>query len=409
MEISLKYGFLGLGMGGCSIASACASIRLNVRNNMNPYSAFLINTNEVDLRKVPDRPNSIKYVLRGYERGAGRDIHIGEEAFLTYKDEIEKKVTDYFADRDFVFVVCGLGGGTGTGSVIQAIRMLHANGFAKRSGLILTLPRDQEGFQVLDNAIQRLQIIAKAIRGLGSILIVDNQKLFTDYLKENSNGSISSFLDHSNRYIAQTLHDLNVVTANYNPISGYHFDGSELLKMFQSSGVLTFGKCLIDEHAVDADNQGTYLHKIKQSIESGVLSDGYDFQDATRAAVSMITSHAGAKRMFTLGMVDAVEKQLLSYAPYASERPVTTYTDEHTKQLIVYSIFAGLNLPVRIKELVGVVKQYERPKKEDDIFNLLNDYQAKAREEHINLESILSGEHEKPLVKRNTNDPFDFN
>src|SRR5690606_31855267 len=193
MDISMKLGFLGLGMGGCSIADECASVRMPVKNNMNPYTAFLINTNEVDLRKLPDRPNAIKYVLRGYERGAGRDIRIGEEAFLRHKDDIVKRMRDFFADRDFLFVVCGLGGGTGTGAVIEAVRMIHANGFAGRFGLILTLPRDQEGYQVLDNALQRLQVIARAMRGLGSIVLVDNQKLFDAYLQENPGGSVSSY------------------------------------------------------------------------------------------------------------------------------------------------------------------------------------------------------------------------
>ena len=176
MDISLKFGFIGLGMGGCSIAYECATVNQNVRNNKYPYTAVLINTNNVDLRKLPDRTNTMKFLLRGYERGAGRDIQLGEEAFKKYKDEISKIVIDFFEDRDFLFVVCGLGGGTGTGSIIEAIRLLHSSGYAGRFGLILTLPRDQEGSQILDNAIKRLQVIAKAMRGIGSILQVDNQK-----------------------------------------------------------------------------------------------------------------------------------------------------------------------------------------------------------------------------------------
>ena len=408
MDISMKLGFLGFGMGGCSIADECASVRMPVKNNMNPYTAFLINTNEVDLRKLPDRPNAIKYVLRGYERGAGRDIRIGEEAFLRHKDDIVKRMRDFFADRDFLFVVCGLGGGTGTGAVIEAVRMIHANGFAGRFGLILTLPRDQEGYQVLDNALQRLQVIARAMRGLGSIVLVDNQKLFDAYLQENPGGSVSSYLDHSNRYIAQTLHDLNVVTASYNPLSGYHFDGSELLKMFQTSGVLTFGKCAMDESAVDAENQGTYMPKIKQAVEEGILSDGYDFTEAARCAVSLVASPQGAKRIFTLGMVNEVEQLLTTLAPYAGERPVATYAGD-IRQLHVYTIFAGLGLPKRIAALVEAAKQYDRPAKGGDILNALGGYQSQFRHENVDLESLLLDTPEqKKKTSKNSDDPFDF-
>ena len=408
MDISLKLGFLGLGMGGSSIADECAAVRMPVKNNMNPYTAFLVNTNEVDLRKLPDRPNTVKYVLRGYERGAGRDIRIGEEAFLNHKEDISKRIRDFFADRDFLFVVCGLGGGTGTGAVIEAVRTVHANGFAGRFGLILTLPRDQEGYQLLDNAIQRLQVIARAMRGLGSIVLVDNQKLYNEYLRENPGGGVSEYLDHSNRYIAQTLHDLNVVTASYTPLAGYHFDGSELLKSFQTPGVLSFGKCSIDENAVDADNQGTYMPKIKQAMEEGVLSDGYDFTETVRCAVSLIASPQGAKRIFTLGMVNEIEQLLMNLAPYVGERPVATYAGENVRQLHVYAIFAGLGLPKRIAALVEKAKQYERPEKESDVLNVLGGYQSRATQDEVDLEALLVGAEPKRKAQKDPDDPFNF-
>lgn len=407
MEISLKLGFLGLGMGGCSIAHACAGVRTAIRNNMHPYTAFLVNTNEVDLRKLPDRPNAVKYVLRGYERGAGRDIAVGEEAFLRHKDDIAKRVKDYFADRDFLFIVCGLGGGTGTGAVIEAVRTVHANGFAGRFGLILTLPRDQEGYQVLDNALQRLQVIARAMKGLGSLLIVDNQKLFDEYLAENPGGGVADFLDHSNRYIAEMLHRLNVVTASYAPLAGYHYDSSELLKTFQTPGVLTFARCELDETAVDAENRGSYLPALKAAIENGVLSDGYDFAEASRCAVSLVASPQGAKRIFTLGMVNEVERLLTALAPYAAERPVAVYADEHARKMQVYAVFAGLGLPKRVAALVQAARQYDRPEQGNDVLHELGSYCSRGRQEAEDLEALLAG---AQPVKRpaDSNDPFDF-
>lgn len=379
---------------------------MNVRNNHNPYTALLINTNDIDLRKLSDRPNVTKFLLRGYERGAARDIAIGEKAFLQYKDEIAQQVQNIFTDRDFLFLVCGLGGGTGTGSVIEAARLLHANGFAGRFGLILTLPRNQEGFTVLDNAIQRLQIISKAMKGLGGILLVDNQKLFTAYLKDHSDGQVSAFLEHSNKYIAETLHELNLVTTQYNPISGYHFDGSELIKLFQTSGIFTIGKCEVEERNVDSNNQGTYMHKFKQSIENGMLSDGYSFNTATRAAVSMVASTHGARRIFSLSMVSKIEKQLLEYAPYATERPVATYADETSKMMKIYTVFAGLSLPKRVGEIVEQIKKSERPDTEDQIANALQEYKRNTDETSVDLEKFFN--EEENTIASNKDDPFNF-
>lgn len=407
-DISLKYGFLGLGMGGCSIASACAGIRLSVKNNMNPYTALLINTNEVDLRKLPDRPNARKYILKGYERGAGRDIRTGEEAFLKHRDEIVRLVQSFFVDRDFVFVVCGLGGGTGTGAVIEAVKLLHAHGFAGRFGLILTLPRNQEGYRVLDNAVQRLQLIMKAVRALGSIQLVDNQKLFTDYLAASPQGGIASFLDHSNGFIAQTLHELNVVTAKYNPLSGYHFDGSELLNVLKTPGLLLYSRCVIDENHIDAENRGTYMPQMKQSIENGVLSAGYDFAETVRCAVSLVAGPGGAGRIFTLGMIDAVEEQIGQYAPFAAERPVATYAGEGIRQLQMYSVFAGLSLPVRVTELVEQAERgKERGGEADEALAVLQGYRSQREEQAADLERLLSGE--ERTEKPETDDPYGFN
>lgn len=401
-----KYGFIGLGMGGSSIAHACASIRMNAKNNYNPYSALLINTNDIDLRKLSDRPNITKFLLRGYERGAARDISIGEKAFLQYKDEITQQVENIFTDRDFLFLVCGLGGGTGTGSVIEAARLLHANGFAGRFGLILTLPRNQEGFTVLDNAIQRLQIISKAMKGLGGILLVDNQKLFSAYLREHSEGQVSAFLEQSNKFIADTLHELNIVTTQYNPLSGYHFDSSELIKLFQTSGVFTIGKCEIEERNIDTNNQGTYMHIFKKSIEDGMLSDGYSFDTATRVAVSMVASSQGSKRIFSLSMVNAIEEQLLKYTPYAIERPVATYADGMTKNLKFYSVFAGLSLPKRVIDIVENIKKSQRPEAQDQIANALQDYRGSNNESSVDLESFFKKE-DNPITS-DKEDPFNF-
>jgi cell division protein FtsZ len=45
--------------------------------------------------------------------GAGSDIKIGEQAAQESKDEIKHLISD----AQLVFITCGLGGGTGTGSV----------------------------------------------------------------------------------------------------------------------------------------------------------------------------------------------------------------------------------------------------------------------------------------------------
>src|SRR5690348_3511672 len=81
VEISLKFGFLGLGMGGSSIAAACADIETGKKNLKYPYTSLLINTNKVDLEKIEIKNSLIKKMVIGNGKGAGRNLTVGEEIF----------------------------------------------------------------------------------------------------------------------------------------------------------------------------------------------------------------------------------------------------------------------------------------------------------------------------------------
>lgn len=157
INTSLNFGFIGLGMGGNSIAAACADISTNIPNKKYPYSALLINTNQIDLDKIEVQNPAINKLLIGSGRGAGRNIDLGEQMYLESEGEVQEHIKNQFQDSDFIWIVAGLGGGTGTGSIIQAIGSVMKSGFKGKFGLILTLPRKNEGLTVISNAIKRLK------------------------------------------------------------------------------------------------------------------------------------------------------------------------------------------------------------------------------------------------------------
>ncbi len=55
-NISLKFGFLGLGMGGCAIAAECANKETQIKNNKYPYRAILVNK-----LRLKTQGTSVKY------------------------------------------------------------------------------------------------------------------------------------------------------------------------------------------------------------------------------------------------------------------------------------------------------------------------------------------------------------
>ena len=100
--------------------------------------------------------------------GAGADPRIGEEAAKESKNEIKKALEG----ADMIFVTCGLGGGTGTGSLPIVAEV------AKKMGIltvgIVTLPFTMEGRVRMNNALGGLDKLASL---LDTLIVIPNDKL----------------------------------------------------------------------------------------------------------------------------------------------------------------------------------------------------------------------------------------
>ncbi|MBI2233343.1 MAG: cell division protein FtsZ [Candidatus Aenigmarchaeota archaeon] len=100
--------------------------------------------------------------------GAGADPRVGEEAAKESKNDIKKVLEG----SDLVFVTCGLGGGTGTGSAPSVADT------AKKLGAltvgIVTLPFTMEGRQRMNNAVGGLEKMEKVV---DTLIVIPNDKL----------------------------------------------------------------------------------------------------------------------------------------------------------------------------------------------------------------------------------------
>ncbi|MDX1805846.1 MAG: plasmid replication protein [Paenisporosarcina sp.] len=353
-SISVRFGFLGLGMGGSSIAAACAETNTNTTNDRYPYASLLINTNKMDLDKIETKNPNTKKLIIADGQGAARDIATGEKMFVQDLDVITKEFKQRFEGSDFVWIVAGLGGGTGTGSVLQAIKMAMTSGFEERFGLILTLPRTSEGQKIISNALQRLMKINQAMSGLGSIILVDNEKLFSHFAQKNPNAPVAEYLTFSNQFVADTLHEMNVVTSSFKPSSEFHFDSSEFRKLIKTPGVLHFARFSKKANEIDSAQSISHVGSLKEQIENGVLSDGYDLNNTKRLAVSVLANTNTATRLFNFKFTQELEQVVNSVAPFADEKPIAFYKHDNkeTSDVFFYAVFAGLQLPSRVAELV---------------------------------------------------------
>ncbi|MDO8564262.1 MAG: cell division protein FtsZ [Nanoarchaeota archaeon] len=116
--------------------------------------------------------NSDAKILIGRELthglGAGSNPKIGEQAAKESEQEIKKKI----GESDMVFITCGLGGGTGTGSAPVVAEI------AKRMGAltigIVTLPFTVEGQKRIENAQYGLE---RMVSICDTLIVIPNDKL----------------------------------------------------------------------------------------------------------------------------------------------------------------------------------------------------------------------------------------
>jgi cell division protein FtsZ len=116
--------------------------------------------------------NSDSKILIGRELthglGAGSNPKIGEQAAKESEQDIKKKI----GESDLVFITCGLGGGTGTGSAPVVAEI------AKRMGAltigIVTLPFTVEGQKRIENSQYGLE---RMVSICDTLIVIPNDKL----------------------------------------------------------------------------------------------------------------------------------------------------------------------------------------------------------------------------------------
>lgn len=153
---------VGCGGGGNNTINRISEVGIN------GVETVAINTDAQDLLYTKaDRKILIgKELTKGL--GAGANPRIGEEAARESEHEIKEAVTG----ADMIFITCGLGGGTGTGSVSVVAEV------AKKMGAltvgIVTLPFAMEGKRRYDNALYGLDRLEGTV---DTLIVIPNDKL----------------------------------------------------------------------------------------------------------------------------------------------------------------------------------------------------------------------------------------
>jgi cell division protein FtsZ len=153
---------IGTGGGGNNTINRIAEVGIK------GIQTIAINTDAQDLLYT----TADKKLLIGKELthglGAGANPKVGEESARESEHDI-KKLMD---GADMIFITCGLGGGTGTGSAPYIAQI------AKKLGLlsvgIVTMPFTMEGSHRFENAMIGLEKLEQSIN---TLIVIPNEKL----------------------------------------------------------------------------------------------------------------------------------------------------------------------------------------------------------------------------------------
>ncbi|MEM2250961.1 MAG: cell division protein FtsZ [Candidatus Hadarchaeales archaeon] len=218
-EARAKILVVGCGGAGCNTISRIAKVGIE------GAETIAINTDAQDLLyTVADRKILIgRETTRGL--GAGNDPDKGEAAAREEEDVIK----DHLYGADLVFVTCGLGGGTGTGS-IPVVAEIAKNLGALTVGVV-TLPFTVEGTRRMKNARRGLEKLKQVA---DSIIIIPNDKL----LQLAPNISLISAFELADKILMNSIKGITELITKPGLVN---LDFADVRAVMKDSGIAAIG------------------------------------------------------------------------------------------------------------------------------------------------------------------------
>ena len=209
---------------------------------------------------------SAKKILLGRQTskglGAGGEPSVGEECAEESEDEIRNDLEG----ADMVFVTCGLGGGTGTGSAPIIAKI------AKKLGAltvaVATLPFSAEGIKRRENAEQGLEKLQEAA---DTVIIIPNDKL----LEVAPNLPLNKAFMVSDEILGRAVKGITELITKKGLVS---LDFADIRSIMSGSGMAMIGMG-------ESDSGDRALESVHEALSSPLLD--IDISNATGALVNI--------------------------------------------------------------------------------------------------------------------------
>ena len=377
-DVSIRFGIIGAGQKGNKDADIFAGYKFS--DGTQCYPTLAINFAQSDMMHLKNIPEEDRIHFKGM-KGAARTPSLVVEQFDPdvsdladeRREELINAFERKFSDVDHLIISLGAGGGVGTGFGSLTLNLIKEEFFPVPVTLLISLPFDDpdeiSNALLLLNEIQEFMRIQDEVfepgeqKPLASVILTDNKKLYNDFAQKKQSKRLSnaniSWKDEGNDVIVSTIHEANLIPANYGS-DNVTYDPSDFTKIIQLSGkFLTFAKARIEpEFTIEKVRS-----KMKASIERGYFSCGHQFRTATMYG-GFVLRPSNAEFFKDITTEQVIKDVISEFNPIEQMRGKYGDPIWNEDYGVIYTIFAGMTMPTRYKELAEELEEIRKIQKQ---------------------------------------------
>ncbi|MGP6220610.1 cell division protein FtsZ [Caldiplasma sukawensis] len=265
----VRIAVLGIGGAGCNVIED-----MEIKGKLNGVIKVGINTEAISMRekKIANKiVIGMNSATKG--RGSGNDPQKGKEAAIEDDNKLENLIKKF----DLVFLICGMGGGTGTGATPEIARMAKKNNVMTMC--FVTMPLNNEGEQ---NKVFANMGVEELKKYCNTIFEIKNQKISEIY-RERRNSEVyeiaNDFIINQIENISELIRKPSLINIDFNDFARVAYESGEIMT---GSGTGTGGE-----------------ERIKFAIENSLKNSiiDYDCTDARGVLVKIEGSDLKVKEL----------------------------------------------------------------------------------------------------------------
>lgn len=403
-EPAINMTMVGFGQAGTRMADRFAEF---TREDGKPvYNCLALNSNDGDLKGLKFIPesNRVSLDLGGLGKNPEKAVKILEEN-VEAKNKLKGFIREKIRPTDeLVVFFAGLGGGTGTSTIIKAIdefadftnkpkiqeelkriqSEVEPQEFKKdlkkyikqatlaaeekfiKIGVVVTLPLRADGPDVLrqvNNFTNQIWEISKnKLKGVAFVIFADNQHFYDEFKNIPANQrekGIENYREYANKKIADLFHELNTATTGGG--TDVTFDSADFRRVIlEKSGSLVINK--VTKPAKSISNGDDLKSMFLEATEKSAFHQPIQLIDEKTSEVAKV-HHIGLLAVLDQsnavdsGFLDEARIEVVNKLPLQGSVFTGYLTEKNDFSSSVYTFFKTDALPERLAK--GLVLEFK--------------------------------------------------